>query len=185
MRIYTRTGDRGETGLLRGPRVGKDHVRIGAYGEIDELNAAIGSLQAAVTDPEITALLLAIQNHLFEAGAELAHPPGSPPDPGALRGEDVTTLERAIDRLEVGLAPLTQFLLPGGCEAACRAHLARCVCRRAERSLVRLLRAEPGETAVLRYLNRLSDLLFVLARRLNRQAGVPETAWKSRAGEGA
>jgi cob(I)alamin adenosyltransferase len=180
MRIYTRTGDRGETGLLGGPRVGKDHIRIETYGEIDELNAGIGFLGAAVTDPAIATLLQAIQNHLFEAGSELARPPGSLAGPGALREEDVAALEREIDRLQDELPPLTQFILPGGCEAASRAHLARCVCRRAERSLVRLLRAEPAETAILRYLNRLSDLLFVLARWLNRQAAASEVVWESR-----
>jgi cob(I)alamin adenosyltransferase len=181
MKIYTRTGDKGETGLLGGPRVSKDHVRIEAYGAIDELNAGIGSLQVVVADEVLATLLTTIQGDLFEAGAELARSGGAPPPQGALGDEDVRALERAIDRLEADLSPLTRFILPGGSEAAARAHLARCVCRRAERAVVRLLREEPSETAVLRYLNRLADLLFVVARWVNRQAGAPDIAWESRA----
>jgi len=184
MKIYTRTGDQGETGLLGSVRVPKDHLRITAYGEIDELNAQIGSLRSTVDETEILSLLAQIQNLLFEIGAELARPAAADRPRGSVGEDDVAVLERAIDRLEEELPPLRQFLLPGGGEAACRAHLARCVCRRAERAVVRLLRAEPSETAVLRYVNRLSDLLFVLARRENRRAGVAELVWESRASGG-
>jgi cob(I)alamin adenosyltransferase len=181
VKIYTRTGDQGETGLLGGARVPKDHVRIEAYGAIDELNAGIGLLNVAAAQPELERLLAGIQADLFEAGAELARPVGAPPLPGALQDADVLALEQAIDRLEADLPALTRFILPGGGEAAARAHLARCVCRRAERAVVRLLREEPSETAVLRYLNRLADLLFVVARWVNRKAGAPDVAWESRA----
>jgi cob(I)alamin adenosyltransferase len=180
MRIYTRTGDGGETGLLGSLRVRKDHIRIAAYGEIDELNAQIGLLRIAADSPEIDSRLARIQGLLLEIGTELAGPPGSARPAGAIREADVADLESEIDRLEADLPPLHRFLLPGGSEAAGRAHLARCVCRRAERAVVHLLRAEPSETFVLQYLNRLSDFLFVLARWLNRQANVAEPDWTSR-----
>ncbi len=177
MRIYTRTGDGGETGLLGPVRVPKDHIRIAAYGDVDELNAQIGLLRLAVGDPYVLSLLDGIQNLLFEAGAELARPPGGAGAVARLRDEDVAALEGAIDRLEEGLPALANFVLPGGSEAAARAHVARCVCRRAERAVVHLLRAEPAETSVVRYLNRLSDLLFVLARWANHEAGLPDVLW--------
>lgn len=180
MRIYTRTGDGGETGLLGPLRVPKDHIRVAAYGDIDELNAWIGSLRRSIRDARVGSTLEAVQNLLFEAGAELARPPEAGPSPAPLREPDVVELEAAIDLLEAGLPPLDRFILPGGSEAACAAQVARCVCRRAERSVVRLLRSEPMETAVLRYLNRLSDFLFVLARWANQEAGVADTVWTPR-----
>jgi cob(I)alamin adenosyltransferase len=181
MRIYTRTGDRGETGLLGGIRVPKDHVRVAAYGEVDELNAHIGSLRRLAGGAAIGPVLESVQELLLEAGAELARAPGGHANGGTLREEDVTALEAEIDKLETDLPTLRQFILPGGSEAACAAHVARCVCRRAERAVVRLLRAEPGETLILRYLNRLSDFLFVLARWADREAGVPDRPWRPRA----
>ncbi len=177
MKIYTRTGDGGETGLLGPLRVSKDHVRVSAYGEIDEVNAWIGSLRRLIQDPSVGSMLESIQSLLFEAGAELARPAEVGPTPKPLGDADVASLEAGIDLLEAGLPPLENFILPGGSEAACAAHLARCVCRRAERSVVRLLRSEPMDTAVLRYLNRLSDFLFVLARWANREAGLPDVLW--------
>jgi len=180
MRIYTRTGDQGDTGLLGPHRVPKDDIRISAYGDVDELNAQIGSLRAVITDPAVASHLERIQAMLLEMGAELASPPGVARPAGAIRDEDVIALEKAIDAIDATLPPLTQFVVPAGAEAACRAHLARCVCRRAERAVVRLLRAQPSETAILPYLNRLSDLLFVLARWANQQARVGESAWRSR-----
>ncbi len=180
MRIYTRTGDAGDTGLLGGGRVPKDHTRVQAYGDIDELNSFVGYLRAAIHDPEIDSVLEAIQNTLLEAGTEAATPPGSAYHPAGVIETDVTGVENSIDRIDSALPPLTSFILPGGSEAACRAHLARCACRRAERSIVRMLRAEPGETLILKYLNRVSDLLFVLARWANHQAGVPDRIWHSR-----
>jgi cob(I)alamin adenosyltransferase len=180
MKIYTRTGDGGETGLLGPLRVSKDHIRVSAYGEIDELNAWIGSIRRLVRDPAVASMLESIQNLLFEAGAELARPADAGPPPNPIADTDVASLEAAIDLLEAGLPPLERFILPGGSETSCAAHVARCVCRRAERSVVHLLRAEPTETAVLRYLNRLSDFLFVLARWANREAGVPDVVWVPR-----
>jgi cob(I)alamin adenosyltransferase len=180
MRIYTRTGDEGETGLLGGIRVPKDHLRIAAYGEIDELNSWIGALRRVLTDAGVDSFLGTIQNLLLEAGTEMATPPGSRYQPGGIRDEDVQGIEAEIDRLEAILPPLTNFILPGGSEGACRAHLARCSCRRAERAVVHLLRGEPAETSVLRFLNRLSDLLFVMARWANVSAGVPDVIWHAR-----
>lgn len=184
MRIYTRTGDQGETGLLGPHRVPKDDIRISAYGDVDELNAQIGSLLTVVDDSRIASLLDSVQALLLEMGAELASPPGAPRPAGAIRDEDVEAIERAIDEIDGGLPPLNQFIVPAGVEAACRAHVARCVCRRVERAVVRLLRAQPSDTAILRYLNRLSDLLFVLARWANFQAREHETTWTSRGSGG-
>lgn len=180
MKIYTRTGDGGETGLLGPVRVPKDHIRIAAYGEVDELNAQLGALRRVVDDPTLASMLEMIQGTLFEVGSELARPPAGGQNLRTLREEDVATLEAAIDQLDAALSPLDQFILPGGSEAACRAHLARCVCRRAERAVVHLLRTEPCETLVIRYLNRLSDFLFVLSRWANREAGVSEQVWRPR-----
>ena len=180
MRIYTRTGDSGETDLRGGARIPKDHVRITAYGDIDELNAHIGLLRGAIEDAPIDSLLAEIQTRLFEAGAELARCGGSESTEGTVRDVDVDSLEKAIDRLESALPRLTHFVLPGGTPAACYAQIARCVCRRAERSVVRLVRSESVETAVLRYLNRLSDLLFVLSRWANQRADVSDVVWSGR-----
>jgi cob(I)alamin adenosyltransferase len=181
LKIYTQTGDAGETGLFGGDRVAKDHGRVAAYGDVDELNAALGLARA--TDPANLedALLEAVQRDLFTLGAELATPdpgllgrtlPGSPIDDAA-----VTRLERAIDRLDSTLAPLKQFILPAGSPKAVALHVARTVCRRAERGVVRLAHDTTVSSAILRYLNRLSDLLFVLARAANAHAGVADTPW--------
>ncbi len=183
MRIYTRTGDEGETGLLGPVRVYKDHLRISAYGEVDELNAMIGALRPLAATPETSAELESIQRLLFEAGGELARPAGAPAPITRIGSADVESLEHAIDRLASELEPLSSFILPGGCPAAIAAHQARCVCRRAERAVVRLLRSEPAPTEVLRYLNRLSDYFFVLARWANRRAGFAETTWSPRSKE--
>ncbi len=180
MRIYTRTGDGGETGMLGSLRVPKDHIRIAAYGEVDELNAQIGLLRSGIGDPGLGSLLARIQGILLEIGTELATPEGVDRPDGAVGEPDVAEIEAEIDRMEAELPALHRFLLPGGSESACRAHLARCVCRRAERAVVHLLRSEPSETAVVRYLNRLSDFLFVLARRENKRSNVAEPTWTSR-----
>ena len=158
----------------------KDHLRIAAYGEIDELNSWIGTLRCVLTDAGVDSFLGTIQSLLLEAGTEMATPPGSRYQSGGIHDEDVQRIEAEIDRLESLLPPLTNFILPGGSEAAARAHLARCSCRRAERAVVRLLHAEPAPTSVLRFLNRLSDLLFVLARWANAFAGVPDVVWHAR-----
>ena len=184
MKIYTKTGDAGETGLFGGSRVSKASLRVDAYGQVDELNSAIGWARVEVSDSGIDALLNRIQNELFEVGAEL----GSTTErkqksaiPLIEEGQ-VQALERAIDQYEQGPPPLTTFVLPGGSESAARFHLARCICRRAERSLVALSTQEELRGELFRYLNRLSDLLFVLARYGNHRAGVGDIPWKGRQG---
>jgi cob(I)alamin adenosyltransferase len=180
MKIYTKTGDAGQTGLFAGPRVWKDDPRIEAYGAIDELNAVLGVVRAEQPPVEIDALLAAIQSDLFGVGAELATP-----DPAASKlvfaaAPRIAALEQAIDRFEADLAPLTQFILPGGTRPAAALHQARTVARRAERRVLSLARTspEPISPELLVYLNRLSDLLFVLARAANQAAGVGDVAWR-------
>jgi cob(I)alamin adenosyltransferase len=172
-RIYTRSGDAGQTGLGDGTRVDKDHPRVAAYGSVDELNAVLGLLLAHLPDQAEAELLKSIQNDLFDVGADLCVP--GPDDPPANRlrvqPEQATRLELAIDRLNAGLAALTSFVLPGGSVAAAWCHLSRTVCRRAERDVVTLAQREPINPQVIVYLNRLSDLLFVLARFYNNSVG--------------
>jgi cob(I)alamin adenosyltransferase len=173
-RIYTKTGDQGDTALGDGSRVPKDHPRVAAYGAVDELNASLGLLAALQPTPPHAELLRSIQNDLFDVGADLCVPVPSEEAPGArlrVRSEQATRLEQAIDRLNAGLQPLTSFVLPGGTLAAAWAHLARTICRRAERDVVSLARAAPVNPEVIVYLNRLSDLLFVLARVYNNNSG--------------
>jgi len=183
VKIYTKTGDAGETGLFGGGRVRKDDPRVQAYGEVDEANAAIGF--AASLEPQTfeSQLLQTIQRDLFTIGAELATP-----DPAklgkalarsgaAIGAADVGALEDVIDNHEAKLAPLKNFILPGGTPKAAAFHLARTVCRRAERAVVTLSRNEKINPAVIHYLNRLSDLLFVLARAVNAQARRPDVTW--------
>ncbi len=169
-RIYTKSGDRGETGLGDGSRVAKDHPRVAAYGGVDELNAVLGLLLAVPADLPEADLLRAIQNDLFDVGADLCVPQPAGETPGQkLRVQEAQALrlEAAIDRLNANLKPLTSFILPGGRPAAAWCHLARTVCRRAERDVVTLAHTEPVNPQVVVYLNRLSDLLFVLARVYN------------------
>jgi cob(I)alamin adenosyltransferase len=178
MKIYTRTGDRGETGLLGGARVDKNVLRVETYGEMDELNAALGVARAQVSDSEIAAILEALQRDLFSVGALLADPEGKfQSNKVAIAPADVERLERHIDHFESRLPPLTRFLLPGGSAGAAALHLARAVARRAERRLVALSRAESVPPALLAFLNRLSDLLFVLARWENHQRASEESSW--------
>ena len=178
MKIYTRTGDQGETGLFGGPRVRKDAGRIEAYGTVDELNAALGLARAAAPPPQVDAILGRIQNELFVLGAELASPqPGHAAVP-TTQPAHVSALAAEIDRLQEALPPLKEFILPGGTSAAAHLHLARTVCRRAERRVVALAAAEPVSPTVVQYLNRLSDLLFVLARSANHAAGQPDQPWQ-------
>lgn len=184
MKIYTKTGDQGETGLFGGDRVSKSSLRVETYGEVDELNSAIGWARLSLSDAELDALLNQIQNDLFEVGAELGSTPdrkqkGSMP---LIEEPQVETLERAIDRYEEGPPALTSFVLPGGSEGAARFHLARCICRRAERSLVALGQGEAVRGELFRYINRLSDLLFTLARFANHVAGVEDIPWKGQGG---
>jgi cob(I)alamin adenosyltransferase len=184
MKIYTGTGDAGETGLYGGARVGKDDVRVEAYGTIDEANALLGVAALSVKDPEIRDLVRRLQSELFEVGADLATPLSREDAAGKnivprVRAEHSVALERCIDALDATLPPLRQFILPGGSHGAALLHHARAVLRRAERRTVALRRAAGDEVnpEVLRYLNRLADLLFVLARAENHRAGVDDVPW--------
>jgi cob(I)alamin adenosyltransferase len=173
-KIYTRTGDDGTTGLGSGERRRKDDLRVEAYGTVDETNAAIGLARLATAgDTKIDAMLSAIQNDLFDLGADLATPPTdtSPPyEPLRIVEAQVDRLEREIDRLNADLAPLRSFVLPGGTSAAAALHLARTIARRAERLMVALKEKEPVGGPALKYMNRLSDFLFVAARYVNHKA---------------
>jgi len=184
MKIYTKTGDTGETGLLGGVRVSKDTLRVEVYGTVDELNAVLGEVRASVVFADIDEVLETVQHRLFTLGAELAtasdKTAGGGRDDERIDEEDVTALETAIDRFEATLPPLREFVLPGGTPGAAQLHFARAVCRRAERRLVTLSK-QPDETVrdlILIYLNRLSDLLFVLARATNAVAGQADVAWR-------
>jgi len=180
MKIYTRTGDDGLTGLLGPGRVLKSSQRVEAFGTVDELNAALGTVRALDTAGWLGAELETIQSQLFQLGAELATTSAQ-----ALEGlervtdPDVATLEAWIDRLEQGPPPLTSFILPGGSRLGAQIHLARTICRRAERRLVALREIEAAEERLVRYLNRLGDLLFTMARWCNHRAGTGETPWRS------
>ena len=185
MKIYTRTGDEGETGLFGGPRVRKDAQRVEAYGAVDELNAVLGGAVAALGDDPLRGMLVEVQSTLFDLGGELATPAvRERAAAGQLAPqvpvEAIEQLERWIDELEEELEPLTQFILPGGAPAAATLHHARTVCRRAERRAVTLSASEDVSGEALRYLNRLSDFLFVAARAVNRRAGVDEPRWTAR-----
>jgi cob(I)alamin adenosyltransferase len=180
MRIYTKTGDGGETSLLGGRRVSKDQRRVAAYGEVDELCALLGVVTAHSDDKALCALLQEIQRDLFAIGAQLADPKaaiGSRKAKAAVSAAHVERLEAAIDKREAELPALDAFVLPGGSQPGSLLHLARTVCRRAERSVVSLARAHALAPLLLAYLNRLSDLLFVLARHENQRSARPEERW--------
>jgi cob(I)alamin adenosyltransferase len=179
MRIYTKTGDNGETGLFGGPRVPKDSPRIEAFGTVDELNAFVGVARAESLPVEIDELLARIQSELFDVGAQLATPDPAAHGTASIGPSRIAALEAAIDRFEATLEPLRQFILPGGTPGAAGLHVARAVCRRAERRIVALF-YEPGIKVsgdLLVYLNRLGDLLFVLARAANSAAGHADVPW--------
>lgn len=182
MKIYTKTGDEGETGLYGGPRVRKDHLRIEAFGAVDELNALLGMARCEPLDDhsggEIDSLLARIQSELFDLGAELATPDPQRRGTKLITAEHVARLETAIDECDARLPPLKAFILPGGVRAAALLHVARTVCRRAERRVVSLAAIEPISADLVVYLNRLSDLLFVLARLVNQTAGRPDVLWR-------
>lgn len=180
MKIYTRTGDQGMTGLIGGTRVPKDDLRIESYGQVDELNAVLGAARAAGTPPDTDAELGRIQNDLFALGADLADP--RPEAAGRMRVDParVPALETWIDGMEAGLPPLRNFILPGGSSAGALLHVARTVARRAERAVVALARAHAGYAPAVVYVNRLADALFVAARHVNHAAGVPEVEWKGK-----
>lgn len=185
MKIYTKRGDSGETDLFGSGRVAKDALRVEAYGVVDELNACVGSAVSAGIQPELRELLSRVQSALFDIGSYLATPRASIRHKNGLRevdAADIEALERAIDHFEAELPPLTAFVLPGGVPSAAAFHVARTVCRRAERRVVALDREEPLGGHALAYLNRLSDLLFTLARLENHRAGISETVWVGRSG---
>ena len=181
MKIYTKTGDKGITSLLGGLRVPKSDLRIDAYGTIDELNSYIGLLRDQDVNQDRADLLKEIQDRLFTIGADLATVPGKEnvkkPD---LHFEDIEMLELEMDKMEESLPPLTAFILPGGHQSVSFCHLARTVCRRAERITVELASFEQVSDLVIQYLNRLSDFLFVLGRAMGQELGVEETTWKPR-----
>jgi len=172
-KIYTKTGDGGETGLGDGSRVSKDDPRVKSYGDVDELNSLLGILLSYQLPASIGRELLAIQHDLFDLGGELSIPGHS-----VLQAERVSALEEALDHLNGDLEPLQEFILPGGTRAAAVCHLARAVCRRAERSLVTLSRLQTVSEVPISYLNRLSDLLFVMARSINNAAGQEDVLWE-------
>lgn len=188
-KLYTRTGDRGETGLFGGRRVGKDHPRVDAYGTIDELNSAIGVAASLIRQRTLVRTLQEIQNELFDIGAELAsdRPVRTSRRAAAtfqLDASRVAWLEGLIDEYDARVPPLRTFVLPGGTTAASFLHLARTICRRAERAVVALGRKEPVSPAIVAYLNRLCDLLFALARYANVSAKRRELLWQPSAGAG-
>ncbi|ROH84495.1 cob(I)yrinic acid a,c-diamide adenosyltransferase [Pseudomethylobacillus aquaticus] len=173
-KIYTRTGDDGTTGLGDGSRIDKDSLRVEAMGDVDELNAIIGMLLTETLREDVVAALTRVQHDLFDLGGEICIPGHA-----MVKAERVTQLEQLLDALNEPLEPLKEFILPGGSRGAAVCHLARTVCRRAERQLIRLSRESEVTAVSLQYLNRLSDLLFVLARALNRDAGQGDVLWKN------
>ncbi|MFO0961400.1 MAG: cob(I)yrinic acid a,c-diamide adenosyltransferase [Phycisphaerales bacterium] len=188
MKLYTRSGDDGMTGLFSGARVSKDHPRIEAYGTVDELNAFLG-LAACACDParpfeaRLLEILSSVQSRLFDIGADLATPEGAKQQARIHRidAQDVAEAEAWIDEVDGANPPLRSFVMPGGTELAARLHAARTVCRRAERSIISLMGIEPVGEALLRYMNRLSDLLFAAARRANHERGVADVPWTPKA----
>jgi len=184
MKIYTRGGDGGETSLYGGQRVLKNVERVETYGTVDECNAVLGAALTLIQDAEARVVLTRVQGELFEVGADLATPLARGDAVGRLGAEATARLEAEIDRFEAELPPLRHFILPGGSPGGAALHQARAVCRRAERCLVTLEQAEPVNPEVGRYMNRLSDYLFVLARLVNSRAGVPEMIWERPQREG-
>lgn len=183
MKIYTKTGDKGTTSLIGGTKVLKSNERIEAYGTIDELNSHIGMCRDLITDPDLQASLKEVQDRLFTIGAALACDPEKEsrmkiPD---LKLEDVTNLEKEMDKMDENLEPLQQFILPGGHPTVSQIHITRCVCRRTERLVVQLLiREEEDDNLIIQYMNRLSDYLFILARYVAKSLNVEEVHWNPR-----
>ncbi len=179
-RIYTKTGDEGDTALFGGRRVAKSHLRVDAYGTVDELNAYVGWLRDSVAEDHIRHVLTQVQHRLFTVGAALASDPEKHPPTPDLLPEDIALLEQEIDRMDAQLPPLKHFILPGGHTTVSVCHVCRTVCRRAERLVVALHQTDPVETLVLQYLNRLSDYFFMLARQLGQDLGAEEVIWNPR-----
>ena len=184
MKLYTRSGDDGTTGLFSGARVSKDHPRIDSYGTVDEFNACLGlcisGCGAGQVEQVIRNILIQIQSRMFDIGADLATPEGTKNAAKIVRIGDVHVdeVERWIDQIDAQNTALQTFVMPGGTELAARLHLARTVCRRAERLMVTLARSEPVGEALMRYMNRVSDLLFAMARLVNKDSGVGDVPWK-------
>lgn len=184
MKLYTKSGDDGSTGLFGGDRVSKDHPRVEAYGTVDELNASLGLVSAILdADNELgqrfADILTRLQSRLFDIGADLATPEASRHESKISRiaQPHIDEAEGWIDEVDAGNDPMTSFVLPGGCELAARLHLARVVCRRAERRMVNLSHTDTVNPLSIIFINRLSDLLFAMARRANKEAGVPDVPW--------
>jgi len=181
LKIYTKTGDKGQTGLLGGTRVPKHHIRIEAYGTVDELNSWIGLLRDSISDEHQKNILIETQDRLFTIGSSLA----SDPDKSKVKiphlsEDDITLFEKEMDAMDAVLPPMKNFVLPGGHELVSKCHIVRCVCRRAERRVNQLAETEPVDELVIKYLNRLSDYLFMLSRKLAHDLNAPETPWKPR-----
>jgi cob(I)alamin adenosyltransferase len=179
-KIYTKTGDQGETGLFGGRRVPKSHLRVDAYGALDELNSFVGWLRDSVSDEKTRSVLAGAQHRLFDLGAHMAADPDKQLHTPDLRPADAELLEAEMDRMETALPPLKNFILPGGHPTVSLCHVCRTVCRRAERSAVALHLQSPLNPLALLYLNRLSDYFFVLARQLSQELGAPEMPWEKR-----
>ncbi len=178
-KIYTKTGDAGETGLFGGARVPKNHLRVDAYGTVDEVNAYIGLLRDVIETAEYRSVLKDIQDQLFTIGAILASDPSKPIKVGEVKEKDIELLENQIDTMESALPSLMNFILPGGHTTVSFCNIARTVCRRAERLVVALNAVEKIDPLSIKYLNRLSDYLFVLGRKVGQDAGAKEIIWKS------
>ena len=178
-KIYTRRGDDGSTGLFGGPRVRKDDLRVAAYGDVDELNSSLGVAREEVPAGDLRALIDALQSELFTLGAQLATPDAeaAPKEVPRITAQQIDRLEREIDRLTEELPPMKNFILPGGSRVGATLHFCRTVCRRAERKVVELAESSPVPEEALAYVNRLSDLLFVMARAANLRAGGREIPW--------
>ena len=178
MKIYTKTGDHGQTSLLGGTRVSKSHERVEAYGTIDELNSFLGLIKDRPIDENYKVLLSRIQENLFIAEAWIAADPDLPaPQLPSLNTDEILLLEQEIDTMNLSLPELTHFILPGGHPAVSSCHVARTVCRRAERAVIRVIRENSSDEIIIKYLNRLSDYLFVLSRKLAKDFGATETPW--------
>jgi len=181
LKIYTKTGDKGQTSLLGGTRVPKHHIRIEAYGTVDEFNSWIGLLRDSVTDAHVKEVLIETQDRLFTIGSSLASDPvKSKVKIPHITEEDITLLEKEIDAMDAVLPEMRSFVLPGGHETVSRCHIARCVCRRAERRIIHLAENEQVDEIVIRYFNRLSDYLFMLSRKLTQDLKAAEVLWKPR-----
>ncbi|MGP8214327.1 MAG: cob(I)yrinic acid a,c-diamide adenosyltransferase [Bacteroidia bacterium] len=179
MKIYTKTGDKGQTSLLGGTRVPKHHIRIEAYGTVDELNSWIGLLRDTIADVQVNSILMEVQDRLLTMGSSLASDPvKSKVKIPRFSENDITVLEKEIDKMDMVLPPMKSFVLPGGHQTVSYCHIARCVCRRAERRVIHLVENEQVDELVIKYLNRLSDYLFTLARKLTYDLKASEVPWK-------